>query len=373
MNHLGAGVGLLGEVGEGHRIEFTHRIVATQNHTRIFPRDRRAGLHLRPANLRAIALADAALGHKIVNAAVAVFIAGIPVLHGGILDLRITQRHQFHHRRVQLILIAHRRRAAFEITHMTPFISHDQRALKLPGLRGINSKIRAQLQRAANPFRDVNKRTVTEHRRVKRGKKVVRIRYHRAEVFLDQFGMIAHGLGERTENYAVLGQLLLMRGAHGHTVKHRIHRHTRQALALVQRHAEFVVSFEQLRIHLIQTLRPILVLRARGRVIADRLIINRLILYMRPTRLLHRLPMAERLQPPVEQPLRLLFLGRDVPNHILVQPRRQRVRFHIRVETPLVFLLNKLINDFALAAHRDTSCSAHAGQTPRMFISVCVT
>ena len=112
--------------------------------------------------------------------------------------------------------------------------------------------------------------------------------------------MITYRLGERTENHAVLGQLLLVRGAHRHAVEHRIHRHTRQALALVQRHAELVVGLQQLGIHLIQTLGPILILRARRRVVADALIINRLILYMRPARFLHRLPMPKRLEPPVE-------------------------------------------------------------------------
>ena len=60
-------------------------------------------------------------------------------------------------------------------------------------------------------------------------------------------------------------------------------------------------------------------------------------------------------------------------NHILVQSRRQRISFHVRVETPLVFLLNELIDNLTLTTHRATSCSAQAGHTPRMFTSVCVT
>src|SRR5690606_27720690 len=48
MDHLGATVDLLVTVGNGDRIELAARIVAAQDAGRIFPRDRRAGLDLRP-------------------------------------------------------------------------------------------------------------------------------------------------------------------------------------------------------------------------------------------------------------------------------------------------------------------------------------
>jgi hypothetical protein len=52
VDHLGAGVGLLVIVGQRHRVELAHRVVAQQDAARVFPGDRRAGLHLRPGNLR---------------------------------------------------------------------------------------------------------------------------------------------------------------------------------------------------------------------------------------------------------------------------------------------------------------------------------
>src|SRR3546814_4811920 len=86
MDHLGAGVGLLRVVGERDRIELADRIVAHQHARGILPGDCRAGFDLGPGNLAARATAFAALGDKVVDAADAVFIAGVPVLHGGILD-----------------------------------------------------------------------------------------------------------------------------------------------------------------------------------------------------------------------------------------------------------------------------------------------
>ena len=55
----------------------------------------------------------AALGDEVVNAADAIFIARIPVLHGGILHGRVVHRHDFDDRGVQLIGVETRRRTAF--------------------------------------------------------------------------------------------------------------------------------------------------------------------------------------------------------------------------------------------------------------------
>ena len=55
--------------------------------------------------LRAAAIA--ALGDEIVDAAVALGVARIPVLHGRIFDLGVVERDQFDHRGVQLVLVAH--------------------------------------------------------------------------------------------------------------------------------------------------------------------------------------------------------------------------------------------------------------------------
>src|SRR3546814_9171692 len=66
-------------------------------------------------DLAAVAAAFGALGDEVVDAADAVLVAGIPVLHGRVLDLGVFQRHQLDDRSVQLVLVAHRRGAALQV------------------------------------------------------------------------------------------------------------------------------------------------------------------------------------------------------------------------------------------------------------------
>src|SRR5690606_7899514 len=154
VDHLGAGVGLLAVVGQGHRIELADRVVAAQHAAGVLPGDGRTGLHLGPADLAAPAAALAALGDEVVDAANAVLVARVPVLHRRVLDLGVVQRHQLDHRRVQLVLVALRRRAALEVGHVGAFLGDDQGALELAGLAGIDAEIGGELHRAAHPLRD---------------------------------------------------------------------------------------------------------------------------------------------------------------------------------------------------------------------------
>ncbi len=85
-------------------------------------------------NLGIAAAAIAALGDEIEDAALAFFVAGIPVLHRGIFDLGIVERDQLDHRGVKLVLVALGRGAAFEIADVSAFVGDDQRALELARL-----------------------------------------------------------------------------------------------------------------------------------------------------------------------------------------------------------------------------------------------
>src|SRR5690606_10258479 len=115
MDHLRAGVDLLVTVGNGDRVELANGIVATQNAGRILPGDGGAVLDLRPRDLRVVATAIAALGHEVVDAALALGVARIPVLHRRVLDLGIIQRDQFNDCRVKLVLVTLRSGTAFQI------------------------------------------------------------------------------------------------------------------------------------------------------------------------------------------------------------------------------------------------------------------
>src|ERR1700733_9612 len=115
MNHLRAGVGLLIVVGECDGIEFADGIFALQDAAGILPGNGRAGLDLSPGDFGILATAGSALGDEIVDSALAVLVAGIPVLHGGVFDLCVVERDQLDNRSVQLIFVANRSGAAFEI------------------------------------------------------------------------------------------------------------------------------------------------------------------------------------------------------------------------------------------------------------------
>ena len=81
VNHLRASIGLLGVVGNGDGVELANRIIAQQNAAWVFPGNGRACFNLCPGNLGVTATAGATLGDEVINTALAVFIARIPVLH----------------------------------------------------------------------------------------------------------------------------------------------------------------------------------------------------------------------------------------------------------------------------------------------------
>ena len=78
-----------------------------------------------------VAAAGAALGDEIVDAALALGVARIPVLHGRIFDLRILVRDQLDDRGMELVFVALRRGAAFEIADIGALVGDEQRALEL--------------------------------------------------------------------------------------------------------------------------------------------------------------------------------------------------------------------------------------------------
>ena len=274
VNHLGASVGLLEVVGHGNGVELAAGVIPAQNHAGVLPGYGRAGFHLRPCNVRALARAQAALGDKVVDAATPLRVAGVPVLYGRVFDVRVVVCHQFHHGRVQLVLVALRRSAALQVAHVAAFLGNDERAFELPGVAGVDPKVRRKLHRAAHTLGDVNKRAVGEHGGIKRRIKVVAHRYHAAQVAFNQFRMVLHRVRERAEDHAHFGQLLTEGSTHRHGVKHRIHRHTSQPSAFVQRHAQLFISFQQLGVHLGQALGRVLQ-RLGCRVVAQGLKVDR--------------------------------------------------------------------------------------------------
>src|ERR671912_1318427 len=89
VDHLRARVGLLRVVRQRHRVELAGGVLADEDARRVLPRDGRAGLDLRPRNLRVAPAARAALGDEVVNAALPLLVARVPVLHGRVFDLGV--------------------------------------------------------------------------------------------------------------------------------------------------------------------------------------------------------------------------------------------------------------------------------------------
>jgi hypothetical protein len=217
VDHLRAGVGLLAVCGDGHRVELADRVVALQDDTRVLPGDRRSRLHLGPGDLRPVTC-SAPLGHEVVDAAAAVGVTGVPVLHGRVLDRRVVEGDELHDRRVQLVLVAFGCGAAFQVADRRPFLGNDEGSFELPGLGGVDPEVGRQLHRASHAGGNEAEGPVGEHRGVQGGEEVVCERDHRSEVLADQIRSFVHRLGERAEDDAHLGELLLERGRHGDRV-----------------------------------------------------------------------------------------------------------------------------------------------------------
>ena len=190
VDHLGAGVRLLPVVGHRHRVELAHRVVALQDAGGVLPGDRGAGLDLGPGDLGPGARALAALGDEVVDPALPVLVARVPVLDGRVLDLRVVERHELDDRGVQLVLVAHRGRASLEVAHVGAFLRDDQRPLELAGVRGVDAEVGAELHRAAHALRHEDEGAVGEDGGVEGGEEVVRVRDHGPEVLTHEVGVL---------------------------------------------------------------------------------------------------------------------------------------------------------------------------------------
>ena len=267
------------------------------------------------------AAAVAALGDEIVDAALALGVAGVPVLHRRVFDLGVLVGDELDDRGVELVLVALGRRAALEIADIGALIGDDQRALELAGVLLVDAEIGRQLHRAAHAGRHVDERAVGEHRRIERRVEIVGRGHHRAEIASHQVAVVTHRLGERTEDHARLGELGLEGGGDGDRVEHRVDGDppldAGEDLLLDQRNAELGVGAQQLGIDLVERLRAGHGFRRRE--IIEVLEVNLGKIDPRPARRRHRQPAPVGLEAPVEQPLRLALLGRDEADDVLVE------------------------------------------------------
>ncbi len=261
---------------------------------------------------------------------------------------------------MKLVLVAHRRRAAFQIADITFFLGDDQRPLELAGLGRVDAEIGRKLHRAAHALRDVAEGTVGKDGGVERRIVIIRIGHDRAHIFLHQLGMIAHGLGNRAEDHAFLLQPVLEGGGDGDTVEHSIDGDVMRALdtgkdfLLLQRDTEFLVDFQKFRIDLVEAFRLVLLLR-RG-IVIDVLKIDLRIMDIRPFRLDHGQPVAIGLQTPFQEPFRLFLFRGNEADDILVQADRRGIGRDIAEKAVFIFVGNSgdLIDGFSGNSHKFT-------------------
>ena len=346
MNHLGAGICLLATIGDRDRIELADALLPAQHAGGILPGDRRTGFDLRPADAGAVTATIAALGHEVVDAALAIFVTRVPVLHRGVLDVGIFQRHQLDHCRMQLVFITLWGGTALEIGDLRPLVANDERTLELAGIGGVDPEVGRKLHRTFHAFRHVDEGAVGKHRGVQRREVVVRLGYDRTQILADQLRVFTNRFGDGAEDDARFMELLLEGGRHRDRVEHRIHGDTRQRGALVQRNTQLFIGLQQLGVDLIQALRTVFRLFRRTE-IGDCLIVDGGIFQMRPGRRRHLEPLMIGFETPLEHPLWFFFLLGNEGDRAFIQARRHGIAFDVGHESLLVFATDQLLHLFA--------------------------
>jgi len=162
------------------------------------------------------------------------------------------ERDKFDHRRVQLVLVTHRRRAALEVAHIGALLGDDEGPFELAGIGGVDAEVGGELHRATHALGDVAERSVGERRRVERREEVVPVGDDRAEVLAHEIWMVLDGFGEGAEDDAGLGKLLLEGRGDRHRVDDRVHRHAAEALLLREGDPELVEHRPQLGVDLVE-------------------------------------------------------------------------------------------------------------------------
>ena len=129
---------------------------------------------------------------------------------------------------MQLVLVAHRCCATLQVADVSVVVGNDKRTLKLSSVACVDAEVGAKLHRAAHALGNVYERAVREDGAVKGSEEIVLIRHHASQVFLHEVGMVLYGIADGAEYHALLGEVLLEGGLHGHGVHDGVHRHTAQ-------------------------------------------------------------------------------------------------------------------------------------------------
>ena len=240
---------------------------------------------------------------------------------------------------MELVLVAHGGGAAFQVGDIGVLIGDEQCALELPRSGLVDTEIGGEFHRAAHSLGDVAERPVGENGGIEGRIKIVRIGNDAAEVFFHQVRVLLDGLADGHKENPQFGQGVLEGGAYRNRIHHHVHGYSGEYLLFLQRDAQPVEGAQQFRIDLVQ--RIVFGGFLGSRVIADPVEIGTLVLQVRPSGFLHRLPVAEGAQAVFGHPVRFAFAGGNGADDILVEPLGKGVGFDVRVKA--VFVLRRLL------------------------------
>ena len=342
VNHLCARIGLLPVVGQRHTVELAYRMVALEYTTRVFPGNGATCFDLGPRQLAVVATAQASLGHQVVDAALTVLVAGVPVLDGTVLDFGTVLDDNLDDSGMQLVLVTHGGSATLEIGDIGIVIGNDERTLKLARLCRIDAEIGGQFHRATHALGNIDKRAVAEDCRIQGSIEIVGIRHHFAQVLAHQVRIVLHRLADGAEDDAQLGQSLAIGRLDAHAVHHGVHSHTAQSQLFLQRDAQLVECLLQFRVNLLFLASLLL---SRSGIVADVLIVDSGHMDMAPRRSLQGQPVAVGFQAEFQQPLGLTLQGGDAAHHILVKSLGDDLGLNVGHKAVLVLGLRRVLYD----------------------------
>ena len=339
MQHLGAGVCFLVVVGDGDAVELRLRIVAHEDAGRIFPSDGTSGFHLRPRQTGIATAQLPAFGDEVIDSTLSIFVAGIPVLNGGVFHLGVFVHDDFDDGGVELVFVAHRGSATFKVADIASVVAYDERTFKLSRVASVDAEVGGEFHGAAHAFGNIDKTSVGEDGGVEGSEEVVGRRHDGAEIFPNKFRILAHGFADGGEDDAFLLQFLFESGLHADGVHDGINRHAGELHAFFKRDAEFVKSLHQFRVNLLLSLVALL-LRRVG-VVGNRLIVYGREIHMSPRRRFERQPVTIGFEAKVQKPFRFSLFGGNEANDVLVQTFLNDFGVNVGREAVFIFLLGK--------------------------------
>ena len=143
-----------------------------------------------------------ALGHEVVDVV-------RPVLDGRVADLGALLGDDLDDRHVERVGGIDRGRAALDVVDLRALVDDDERPLELAGVLAVDAEVGLERQRHVHARRHVDERAARPDRAVERGELVVLRRHDRAEVVLEDLGVLLERLVGAHEDDAELGELLL--------------------------------------------------------------------------------------------------------------------------------------------------------------------